>query len=336
MDSEHAAFQASQQKHYHNMPALVPGKKPRYIEVIQCSGDDMKYHLTGNTPVTGNGVLATPSSAASVAGGGTGSPVKNTMINQAAIAAAAASNPLMAAASAGLLPHAGMFNTQPQSLAGLGIDPNAMAAAASLQPPLASPFVLYNPFGMGSLVRPPPTPTSTNTTAAADMSGLLGLHQQHQQVVGMPPPHAAAAAAAANLRHQQPPQHQQPQPQNGLLAYNQAVAVQQQLQLQAAHQQHQQQLLQSQLAAQRMLLPGTAHAASAHAAAAAAAAASMVASNPKRSFDQAFNAHPTVTHPPPANDIGTAAAAAAVAGPKRANYGLGTPTISAGPTTYSR
>ena len=335
MDSEHAAFQASQQKHYHNMPALVPGKKPRYIEVIQCSGDDMKYHLTGNTPVTGNGVLTTPSSAASVAGGGTGSPVKNTMINQAAIAAAAASNPLMAAASAGLLPHAGMFNTQPQSLAGLGIDPNAMAAAASLQPPLASPFVLYNPFGMGSLVRPPPTPTSTNTTAAADMSGLLGLHQQHQQVVGMPPPHAAAAAAAAaNLRHQQPPQHQQPQPQNGLLAYNQAVAVQQQLQLQAAHQQHQQQLLQSQLAAQRMLLPGTAHTASAHAAAAAAAAASMVASNPKRSFDQAFNAHPTVTHPPPANDISTAAAA--VAGPKRANYGLGTPTISAGPTTYSR
>ena len=304
MDSEHAAFQASQQKHYHNMPALVPGKKPRYIEVIQCSGDDMKYHLTGNTPVTGNGVLTTVSSAASVAGT---SPVKNTMINQAAIAAAAASNPLMAAASAGLLPHAGMFNTQPQSLAGLGIDPNAMAAA-SLQPPLASPFVLY-PFGMGSLVRPP---TSTN---AADMSGLLGLQQQ--QVVMQPP--------AANLRHQPP----QPQPQNGLLAYNQAVAVQQQLQLQAAHQQHQQQLLQSQLAAQRMLLPGTAHAASAHAAAAAAAAASMVASNPKRSFDQAFNAHPA-THPPPTND-----STAAVA-PKRANYGLGAPTISAGPTTYSR
>ena len=274
MKSEHAAFQAAQQKHYHHM---VLGKKQRYIEVIQCSGDDMNYHLTGNNPVAAaNGVLST-GPVTSV----TSSPVKNTMMNQAAMAAAAASNPLMAAATAGLLPP-GMFTQQ--SL-GLGIDPNAMAAAASLQPPLASPFVLY-PFGCG-LVRPPPT-------SNADMSGLLGL--QHQPGLVMNP------ATAAGLR---------PQPQNGLLAYNQQAQLAQQIQLQQQHQ-----LLQSQLAAQRMLLPTS---------------AAATASNPKRSFDQAFNAHQAHHSQTQAVSMEDTTATN-----KRANYGLGTPTISAGPTTYSR
>jgi len=193
MDSEHAAFQASQQKHYHNMPALVPGKKPRYIEVIQCSGDDMKYHLTGNTPVTGNGVLTTPSSAASVAGGGTGSPVKNTMINQAAIAAAAASNPLMAAASAGLLPHAGgalfnsMFSYNGCDQNGLRTPHAAAAAAAAFGlPPHMSLF--YWPY--------PSPPISPNN--------YFSLPQQPQMMTSIP---------SENGHFLSPPGHPPPPPQ---------------------------------------------------------------------------------------------------------------------------
>ncbi|XP_058465504.1 RNA-binding protein fusilli isoform X4 [Malaya genurostris] len=44
MDSETAAFQSAQQKHHKNM---MFGKKQRYIEVFQCSGDDMNMVLNG-------------------------------------------------------------------------------------------------------------------------------------------------------------------------------------------------------------------------------------------------------------------------------------------------
>ncbi|XP_055597786.1 RNA-binding protein fusilli-like isoform X2 [Uranotaenia lowii] len=44
MDSEAAAFQSAQQKHHKNM---MFGKKQRYIEVFQCSGDDMNMVLNG-------------------------------------------------------------------------------------------------------------------------------------------------------------------------------------------------------------------------------------------------------------------------------------------------
>uniref|UniRef100_A0A9I3GIR8 RRM domain-containing protein n=1 Tax=Anopheles farauti TaxID=69004 RepID=A0A9I3GIR8_9DIPT len=44
MDSETAAYQSAQQKHHKNM---MFGKKQRYIEVFQCSGDDMNMVLNG-------------------------------------------------------------------------------------------------------------------------------------------------------------------------------------------------------------------------------------------------------------------------------------------------
>ncbi|XP_037785794.1 RNA-binding protein fusilli-like isoform X1 [Penaeus monodon] len=47
MDSEHSAFLASQQRHHRYM---VFGKKQRYIEVFQCSGEDMNMVLTGGLP----------------------------------------------------------------------------------------------------------------------------------------------------------------------------------------------------------------------------------------------------------------------------------------------
>ncbi|XP_023221972.1 epithelial splicing regulatory protein 2-like isoform X1 [Centruroides sculpturatus] len=48
MDSEHSAYIAAQQRHHRYM---VFGKKQRYIEVFQCSVDDMNLVLTGGIPV---------------------------------------------------------------------------------------------------------------------------------------------------------------------------------------------------------------------------------------------------------------------------------------------
>ncbi|KFM78083.1 RNA-binding protein fusilli, partial [Stegodyphus mimosarum] len=48
MDTEHSAFMAAQQRHHRYM---VFGKKQRYIEVFQCSVDDMTLVLNGGIPV---------------------------------------------------------------------------------------------------------------------------------------------------------------------------------------------------------------------------------------------------------------------------------------------
>ena len=47
MDSEQSAFLAAQNKHHRYM---VFGKKQRYIEVFQCSGEDMNVVLSGGLP----------------------------------------------------------------------------------------------------------------------------------------------------------------------------------------------------------------------------------------------------------------------------------------------
>lgn len=48
MDTEHSAYMAAQQRHHRYM---VFGKKQRYIEVFQCSVDDMTLVLNGGIPV---------------------------------------------------------------------------------------------------------------------------------------------------------------------------------------------------------------------------------------------------------------------------------------------
>ncbi|KAJ2941239.1 hypothetical protein O0L34_g3435 [Tuta absoluta] len=56
MDSETSAYLCAQQKHHRYMTF---GKKQRYIEVFQCSGDDMNLVLTGGvTPATSPKVLS--------------------------------------------------------------------------------------------------------------------------------------------------------------------------------------------------------------------------------------------------------------------------------------
>ena len=51
MNSEGAAYQASQQRHHHNMAF---GKKQRCIEVFQISGEDMNNILTGGATIESN------------------------------------------------------------------------------------------------------------------------------------------------------------------------------------------------------------------------------------------------------------------------------------------
>ncbi|XP_069184951.1 epithelial splicing regulatory protein 1 isoform X3 [Procambarus clarkii] len=70
MDSEHSAFLAAQQRHHRYM---VFGKKQRYIEVFQCSGEDMNMVLTGGLPaqrpVVSPGMLVWDSTGTALPGG---------------------------------------------------------------------------------------------------------------------------------------------------------------------------------------------------------------------------------------------------------------------------
>ena len=288
MSSESAAFQAAQQRHHHYM---VFGKKQRYIEVFQCSGEDMNHVLTGSTAATPAGAPSAPVNPVSASspvkpGGDSVSASSGPAGHSAAVAAAAA-----AATANGLLPP-GMF-TVPSATTQhttLGLDPNsAILAAAQMQNPLlfSMPPNTYPP-----TARPPTAPSSGPTSA-----DMFGMQQQGLLLA----PNAMMAM--------------RPQPQLGLMAaaYNPANPAL----LQAQQIQLQQQLLQSQLAAQRLLL--------APAQAGGAAAAGQMGQpgligpqipTTKRSFDQAFTNATTDS------------------GAKRTNFG--NPTISAGPTTYSR
>ncbi|KAL3287701.1 hypothetical protein HHI36_002165 [Cryptolaemus montrouzieri] len=57
MDSEQSAFITAQQKHHRYM---IFGKKQRYIEVFQCSGEDMNLVLTGGIPAPVSPAKAAP------------------------------------------------------------------------------------------------------------------------------------------------------------------------------------------------------------------------------------------------------------------------------------
>ncbi|XP_067005775.1 RNA-binding protein fusilli isoform X2 [Anabrus simplex] len=65
MDSEQSAFLSAQQKHHRYM---IFGKKQRYIEVFQCSGEDMNLVLTGGIP---SGAVSPAKAAALLSPGGT-------------------------------------------------------------------------------------------------------------------------------------------------------------------------------------------------------------------------------------------------------------------------
>ncbi|CAH1126530.1 unnamed protein product [Ceutorhynchus assimilis] len=68
MDSEQSAFITAQQKHHRYM---IFGKKQRYIEVFQCSGEDMNLVLTGGLPAPTSPVKATTPAPTLLSTGGT-------------------------------------------------------------------------------------------------------------------------------------------------------------------------------------------------------------------------------------------------------------------------
>ena len=363
MRSERDAFLAAQQRHHQYM---VFGKKQRYIEVFQCSGDDMNHLLTGSTPLS----AAAASQAAALA---------------AAVASQQAKNPN---AATGLLPP-GMFPAFPNlhapaaggmdpamaaqlhsqlqflaapNLAALGsvfppgFPPSAAAAAnirppalpAALPPPFPSPGQLRSPFPSAadpaSLWAAAGLPAPILSMSAPPPSGGLATPQQQQQ-------QQAAAFFNSNFGlHNfllQPPGGQMRLPTTqasivvstaGGLSPQNAALLQSQLAAQRVlmQQQQQQQPLAitdpASLGLPRPGIPGTAAYLPPMSLASPippSVYTSVTSGAPKRTFDQAFVA------------AGPNAASQASAGAgKRINYGYGVigatppPTISAAPTSY--
>ena len=172
MSSEAAAYQAAQQRHHQNMTF---GKKQRYIEVFQCSGEDMNHVLTPSL-----------SSANSVS---IASPVKTTAATSTP-ATPAGQTPGVAAVN-GLLPP-GMFNTVPpassQNTFGPGLDPNSILAAAQMQspllylpaqrPPTADVMGLFYPGGAPQIT---PAPIRQPLMTAPQTYNPLAMVQVQQQ-----------------------------------------------------------------------------------------------------------------------------------------------------------
>jgi hypothetical protein len=284
MSGEAAAFTAAQQRHHHNM--CVNGKKQRYIEVFQCSGEDMNHVLTGGTSV-GAASVSSASLVTSVL-----SPSKTT-------------------------------NTTASASSGInGLLPPGMLTLPTSQ--AASP---YGPGGPGS----------TGPAAGATHSGLdpnsaflaaATAMQQQPNFFFIPRPQVPSAE---HLQFLQPQQAQLGLRPNPALLYHpmqQAAVAAAQMQQQ---QLWQQQLLQSQLAAQRLLL-GQAGGPQAQAGLIGPRLPGGQANTGKRSFDQAFNPVGGSANDAVAAAHAAAAAALAAEASKRPNFG--TPTISAGPTTY--
>ena len=171
MTHEQAAFSAAQNRHHRYMGY---GKKQRYIEVFQCSGEDMNNVLLPPQPSTlglaaqalagggnqGNGSAATINTGGGILGGST----------PGAIAAAAVKSPN----SAGLLPP-GMLNSlqnHPSSIISNGLVGNQLATFPNSQPP------------------PPPTPPSTPGSSSLEQynsalqNNALLLNQQSLALLG--------------------------------------------------------------------------------------------------------------------------------------------------------
>ena len=318
MSSEQAAFQASQNRHNRYMGF---GKKQRYIEVFQCSGEDMNLFLTGNSSSSNLANLAMPVVSVSTP----------SLLNPSVSSAGKTPG-----AGAGILP-AGMLSTlPPNNLAGVLSLPTALNDPQSLLAAQLNPFLLgqQNPMlgangqhipiagGVPPLIPPVPSgkdpKLSQNDTT--NFALLNGLSTAASAAAGAPPLLPFPGSLPAGIS---PPtsalgsSHQAAL--NGFFFPQGTLMPQTNLAGGATNPTasflipSQQQLLQSQLAAQRLLqsMPAT------------PAATPGVATNAKRSFHQAF----------PVTDTTGAGQVAA----KRSSfvYGpAGAPTISAGPTTY--
>lgn len=116
MDSEHSAFAAAQMRHHRFM---IFGKKQRYIEVFQCSGEDMSLVLFGGIPpptapvspvgktLLSPGMLNTPTLLPA--------PANPSTLTAAAAIPPAGGNPAAATPTAALLPQQAALSWDPIS-----------------------------------------------------------------------------------------------------------------------------------------------------------------------------------------------------------------------------
>ena len=178
MDSEQSSFLAAQQRHHRNMSF---GKKQRYIEVFQCSGEDMHLVLTGGmvlppTPATPKALL----SPGMLSWDSLSSPAA-----AAAAVAAAAAAPTLSNAQAQLL----QAQAEQQAQAQIQVQANALAAHALKQQEMSWLMGLVPPpTSNPSLSRPPPSQsTYTLSSNRNHNSNNNGDHRQHRPSTQQPP-----------------------------------------------------------------------------------------------------------------------------------------------------
>ncbi|XP_050293632.1 RNA-binding protein fusilli [Anthonomus grandis grandis] len=170
MDSEQSAFITAQHKHHRYM---IFGKKQRYIEVFQCSGEDMNMVLTGGLPA--------PTSPSGL--GGTKPP-------SAAVTPTAAAPPTLLTAGGTML-----------SSAGLKFPPTGYAPIQFATAPLPPGQYLHAPIFYWPLYPSPPvSPTGYYMQGPPGPPPPMGPQPSliQAECMGLPPP---LATALPNLQH---------------------------------------------------------------------------------------------------------------------------------------
>jgi epithelial splicing regulatory protein 1/2 len=140
MDSEHSAFAAAQMRHHRFM---VFGKKQRYIEVFQCSGEHMKHVLFGGLPTAQTPLSPVGKPLLSPGMLNTTTLLPTPAANSAALTAAAA------AAAASMPPNAGAH-----AAAAAAANHQAAAAhahAAALMPPQSAAALAWDQFSSAAV-----------------------------------------------------------------------------------------------------------------------------------------------------------------------------------------
>ena len=220
MDSEHSAFSAAQQRHHRNMNF---GKKQRYIEVFQCSGEDMNLVLSGGLapqrPILSPGMLMWDNGAAATNTAGGGLPALPPVGHPPPLMPPGITRPpLPGALPPGLPqpPNAGMIPGMPPT----AIKPpeGSLLLHSPIMPPQIRPQLTTQHTQMPHSSQNPPTqmlsPVKTHISAPSFHPALIGQYgemQVAQPGAGMIffPPGAKYAAAQMPAAAAIPPQMSQ-------------------------------------------------------------------------------------------------------------------------------
>ena len=203
MDSEQSSFQAAHQRHHRYM---VFGKKQRYIEVFQCSGEDMHVVLTGglalpSTPATPKALLSpgmlpwdqlnSPAAAAA-----------------AAVAAAAAASSPLSNAQAQLLQAQAQVQAQAQAqVMQEQVQAQAQAAQIQVQAQLAA-HALKQQEGLWLMgLAPPPSPATSNPSLSRPppTQPTYTLSSRHSNPNSVDRQHRSSSGAVGAQPQQPPP-----------------------------------------------------------------------------------------------------------------------------------